>query len=206
MLEKKYEMHGSYRYCLAVGCEFYTPSPSTFSMHYKKNHTSANIECVVCFEMFHANDMKHHMVNQHSEPGIPCREKSCDMVFKNETTHKTHYVRAHMTKSSLYRKLANLDCKCLSCDKMHTENAIIYHVSVCSPQSPFSAKFGGGMLTGLDDLPDDFLVQDASTDASAGWASGAELEDLPEDMDLACEEEEDFDDLPDNIAELLEFL
>jgi len=109
-------------------------------MHVTRLHGNQNKHfCVECTDSFPTQtQLGHHIVNRHSEASIACANPQCTLKFKNSTTHKTHYVRCHLKANQLYVRRPDKTCKCLSCGDLFTLNAVIYHVSGCSPHSPFS--------------------------------------------------------------------
>ena len=136
----KQEIHGPFRYCQT--CEYKTRKPNALSMHVSRKHKDDPQHnrhiCNLCPKSFPTQtQLGHHLVNQHSDATISCAKKGCTLKFKNTTTQKTHYIRCHMDKSSLYLKKNSDCCKCLSCGDLFTLNSIIYHVSGCSDKSPF---------------------------------------------------------------------
>ena len=131
------EMHGSRRYC--QHCPYYTRNANTLSMHVTRLHRNQhNHFCNECPASFPTQtQLGHHVVNKHSEASLECADPLCTLKFKNSTTQKTHFVRCHLKANLLYRKRPDKTCVCISCGNLFTLNAIMYHVSGCSPLSPF---------------------------------------------------------------------
>lgn len=132
------ERHGPFRYC--TDCDYKSRKANTLSMHVSRKHSNEqNHFCPICPDAFPTQtQLGHHLVNKHSDATINCADKLCKLRFKNTTTQKTHYVRCHMDKKFLYIKKKEGRCKCISCGDISSLNAIIYHVSGCSPLSPFN--------------------------------------------------------------------
>ena len=110
-------------------------------MHVALKHTTTNTHfCHICPVSFPTQtQLAHHLV-KHTDATIKCVNQKCKLVFKTTTTQKTHYVRCHMNKTELFKRLRKDtdSCKCFSCGEIFTLNAVIYHVSGCSPLSPFN--------------------------------------------------------------------
>ena len=121
-------------------CEYQTEKASTLSMHISMKHKSKRAhQCYFCHKRFsQATQLQHHIINHHSKPQIHCKEPSCNAVFKNETSHKIHYVRRHMKHLHLFERSSMPGMRhCLSCGTFTAPSAMYYHVAICSPQSPF---------------------------------------------------------------------
>ena len=132
------EIHGSRRYC--KDCPYFTRKANTLSMHVARLHSNQNNHlCTICYDAFPTQtQLGHHLVNKHSSPTIKCVNPLCSLLFKNTTTQKTHYVRCHLNPELMYVKRHDKTCRCISCGELFTLNSIVYHVSGCSPLSPFS--------------------------------------------------------------------
>ena len=131
------EIHGARRYCKE--CPYYTRKANTLSMHVTRLHGNQDKHfCKECPDSFPTQtQLGHHIVNKHSEASISCANPLCTLIFKNSTTQKTHYVRCHLKQDLLYVRRPEKMCKCLSCGDIFTLNSVVYHVSGCSPLSPF---------------------------------------------------------------------
>jgi len=133
------EMHGALRYCRK--CNYFTRKANTLSMHMMLKHATKHSHfCQSCPASYPTQiQLKHHAI-KHVSATIKCISKECLLQFKTTATQRTHYVRRHIDRDALYTKLLiETDmCKCLSCAAIFTINAIVYHVSSCSPLSPFN--------------------------------------------------------------------
>ena len=133
------EIHGPFRYCRS--CDFFTRKANTLSMHVSLKHsTENNHTCPICPAAFPTRAQLVQHLPKHTTGSIKCLDLNCKLLFKTSTTHRTHHIRCHMDKELLYTKLlySSDKCKCLTCGDLFSNNAIIYHVSGCSPLSPFS--------------------------------------------------------------------
>lgn len=129
--------------CPYDGCDFYTKKNSTLSMHLsiKHNNNKYTHYCTFCDEGFPSKSLlSHHTINHHGSADITCKHPSCNKKFKHDSNHKIHFVRKHMKKEDLFYKMKNGLCCCLTCNKLFTVNAVYYHVSQCSPMSPFTTN------------------------------------------------------------------
>jgi len=126
-------------------CDYYCHKHSTMCMHQSiKHNETALYECKHCKETFPVkSQLQQHMKNHHNEKGFPCISGGCEQKFKQKSSMMIHYMRHHMPKKTL---LYHIDkdpffkkqVVCNSCNQRFTKNSIIYHVTKCSPLSPFS--------------------------------------------------------------------
>jgi hypothetical protein len=151
-------------------------------MHVTMKHSNTNTHfCHICPASFPTQtQLAHHFV-KHTDATIKCVDSKCKLVFKTTTTQKTHYVRVHMNKTELFKRLRKDtdSCLCFSCGEIFTLNAVVYHVSGCSPSSPFYKAGAIGVPVVLQPETKEMVLNQADADILSSFQG---LEDIPDDI------------------------
>lgn len=138
------------KYICPYECQYCTVNESTMSMHISRKHGEEAgrqtnfFSCTSCDNKFNTGTaLAHHIKAQHEPASIPCKDPSCNLIFKMEQSLCTHYVRKHMNELSLIRYTATDEstAECLHCKKEMKTTSITYHLAKCVPDSPFSKEF-----------------------------------------------------------------
>lgn len=184
-------------------CEFKTEKSSTMSMHTSMNHSSEKKhQCPECPQRFAVRtQLQHHFVNHHCEADIPCGFPGCTFLFKTTTTHRMHYVRAHLKPKNLFTPSSMKGyVTCLTCNVYLKRANMMYHLAQCSAESPFCTNVtamqkkeidqGIDELAALSDNEEDGFwgkgasaSTEASTEAAGTEAGRMEIDKKEEDLD-----------------------
>jgi hypothetical protein len=109
--------------------------------------------CDYCGEKFVAKThLTHHIKNHHEIVYMRCPHPDCGYKSKQKQSVCSHYAKHHMNWKKMY-SVCDGDggmVKCLTCSKEMKENVVAYHLSKCSPTSPFFN--GSKMCDGGDDV------------------------------------------------------
>lgn len=108
-------------------------------MHKAMKHpTKQKHVCSHCPASFSVStQLLHHITNRHKEKSVECPHVTCKYMSKTSTSVKNHYVRTHMNPKLLFKQFDDTSSECLTCESLFKTSAIFYHVSICSPVSPF---------------------------------------------------------------------
>ena len=149
----RHERYGKYHYC--IRCDYFTRKSTTLSMHYALKHSEYSPhKCQSCPRVFKTkSQLNHHILSNHTDSLIQCRQPGCNETFKNQVNYRIHWIRKHEDiHNFMVKSKSTGDWKCLTCSKVQSKNALTYHVTLCSPCSPFSQE--GKSLQALVDEPD----------------------------------------------------
>ena len=147
----KHERHGTYHYC--IQCDYFARKSNTLSMHYALKHSDYSPhQCKSCPKSFKTkSQLNHHVLSNHTDSMIPCKHPMCNESFKSQVNYRIHWIRKHENIHDFMKKTRS-EWKCLTCGKVQAKNALTYHVTQCSPCSPFSSE--GKSIQELVDQPD----------------------------------------------------
>jgi hypothetical protein len=125
---------------LCKHCSYTTKKQSTMSMHMSNTHAADEgrevnpHKCSDCGEGFSAKTrLQHHIKNHHDITYLKCPHADCGYnKAKNTATLYPHYVKSHMPFDTMYSG----EGTCNACG-VFKKTGIMYHLAVCSDNSPF---------------------------------------------------------------------
>lgn len=152
----KYKMNESGEYDCEY-CDYTSKKKTTLSEHITRKHAEEAgrkvnpCSCDYCGEKFVAKThLTHHIKNHHEIVYVACPHPDCGYKSKQKQTVCSHYAKHHMNWKKMYSVCDKNTVKCLTCSKEMKGNGIAYHLSKCSPMSPFFD--GSKMCDGGDDV------------------------------------------------------
>jgi hypothetical protein len=161
---------------------------------------TATVPCQICPQTFPTQvQLSRHIVSQHTNTPLLCGYPDCGLSFKKSKALKTHHVRTHMDKESLFVKLADKSCKCISCDGVFTANTVVYHVASCSNLSPFCDN---DALCHYIPQEDDMVLNQADFLQTLPDIEPDELDELLRFVD-ETDKDDEFEDIPSDIDDEL---
>ena len=125
-------------------CDKTSPNQSTISEHISRTHPKESgrqetpFECPLCLKLFNSSSIREqHIQNKHENQRKLCVASGCSYEGKCNASLRTHYVRKHMNYTSLITYRAEDIAMCNNCGTCMKPTTAIYHISTCSPLSPF---------------------------------------------------------------------
>lgn len=125
-------------------CDKTSPNQSTISEHISRIHPKESgrqenpFECPLCLRLFNSSSIREqHIQNKHENQRKLCVASGCSYEGKCNASLRTHYVRRHMDYTSLITYRAEDTAMCNHCGSCMKPTTAIYHISTCSPLSPF---------------------------------------------------------------------
>ena len=125
-------------------CEKTSPNQSTISEHISRIHPKESgrqqdpFECPLCLKLFNSSSIREqHIQNKHENQRKLCVASGCSYEGKCNASLRTHYVRKHMNYNSLITYRSDDIAMCNNCSTCMKPSTAIYHISTCSPLSPF---------------------------------------------------------------------
>jgi hypothetical protein len=125
-------------------CDKTSPNQSTISEHISRKHPKESgrqenpFECPLCLKLFNSSSIREqHIQNKHENQRKLCVASGCSYEGKCNASLRTHYVRKHMDYTSLITYRTEDIAMCNNCSTCMKPTTAIYHISTCSPLSPF---------------------------------------------------------------------
>lgn len=163
----RHEVHSSYHYCKF--CDYFTRKSNTLSMHIAMKHSNNRRHtCPKCPKDFSTKtQMTQHVLSHHTQSVIDCEYSGCKEKFKTKYGQRIHYMRKHTDLDDFIASYEN-EWECVECGKTGEKGAILYHVTSCSPYSPFTTtgQFLCQEIQTKEDSPDIFCEEKLSDDNS----------------------------------------
>jgi len=159
--------------------------------------------CIHCSETFSAQTkLNHHIINHHQSAEISCFDTNCSLKFKNSTTHKVHYVRAHLQGQHFETIKVGSDYRCLTCRKIfNSKSSVVYHVATCSPASPFCKDGSASAVATLLTL----VHAPEQTDDLEALASLSDIEEMKQEPSF-LDSIPDFENLDESLFTNLQYV
>lgn len=204
----KFERHGGYYYCSM--CEHFTRKSNALSMHISiKHHKETPHACKQCHLKFKTSSLlQQHVISKHTQSVIPCNHYGCTETFKTQTNQQIHFVRKHIGLENLMIRTLNHQWRCLTCSKIMDKNAMTYHVSLCSPKSPFCKKNAECFTPDLSRINKEYLAgitETAIDDKDIDKENATDIENvMPMNMMDACLTTEDTNVYDEELYQLLQ--